>query len=219
MRLTLVTAIALSIILTGCASQYVSEDELYQRAEEAVEAENYETAKIELEQLAENFPFGRYAQQVELELIHVALQNREPSQALLRANRFIRLQPDHPHLDYAYFMKALAQFNMAAGERGGWSDSAAKRDLTPVEGAYDSFGELIRRFPDSQYNADARTYMAAARAIMAKHQLNQAQLYERKEAWAAALANAQTLLNTYPGSQYSEPAQAIVERATAMLTQ
>lgn len=212
MKLTVITAISLSF-LTGCASQYYSEDELYQRAQEAVEAEKYETAEIELSSLAENFPFGRYAQQVDLQLMYVDLQQAQPQEALLRAQRFIRLQPDHSALDYVYFIRALSQFEMAAGNRGGWSDAAAKRDLSPIKDSYQSFEELLSRFPDSQYNADARTYMAAARSIMAEHQLNTAQLYVRKQAWPAALANAQAVVQDYPGTRHSDAAVAIMKQA------
>ncbi|WP_158584031.1 outer membrane protein assembly factor BamD [Salinibius halmophilus] len=213
MRLTVITAISLSL-LTGCATnQYYSEDELYQRAQEAVEAENYETAEIELDSLAENFPFGRYAQQVELQLMYVELQQNKPQSALLRAQRFIRLQPDHPALDYVYFVRALSQFEMAAGNRGGWSNAASKRDLEPVREAYDGFARLIEQYPDSDYNNDARTYMAAARSIMAEHQLNTASYYARKGAWAAALSNAQAVLQDYPGTRHTQAAKEIAIEA------
>lgn len=217
MRLTVITAISLSI-MAGCATtQYYSEDELYQRAQEAVEAEKYESAQIELKSLAENYPFGRYAQQVELQLMYVDLEQGQPQDALLRAQRFIRLQPDHPSLDYVYFVRALSQFEMAAGNRSAWSDAAAKRDLAPVRDAYNGFSRLLEQYPNSEYNNDARTYMAAARSIMAEHQLNVAKLYARKEAWAAALANAQAVVQDYPGTRHTGAAtEVMIEAYQAM---
>ncbi len=220
MRLSATTLVLLSILIsTGCAQRNYSEDELFQRAQENIDRGRYTSAKEPLQQIDTFYPFGRFAQHAQLQLIYIDLQNNEPEQALIRAERFIRLQPQHPNLEYAYYARGLASYQLAVSGRGLLADQAAKRDRAPLERSWSNFQSLIQQFPDSQYQADALTYMADLRQILAQHDLMVAQLYYRQGAHVASLARAQQILVNFPGSIHSQAALELVlsnQQALAM---
>lgn len=200
MRRALVLGVLVSLIgLTGCATRYYSEDELYTRAQDALSQDRVQRAQTPLQSIETYYPFGRYAQQAQLELIYVHLRQGETEEALIRAERFIRLQPSHPHLDYAYFLRALASYQLATTGRGIF-DQAERRNTQNLERSWRHFQALQQQFPDSPFQPDARTYMADLRQLLAKHDLSVASLYYRQGAYVASLARASNVLDSYPGS-------------------
>ncbi|KXS38133.1 outer membrane protein assembly factor BamD [Modicisalibacter tunisiensis] len=204
MRVASLAALALTAtLLAGCASTEVSpelqEKELYQKAQSSLDTHHYNDAVKQLEALDTRYPFGRYAEQAQLELIYAYYKVTNWEAARAAASRFIRLHPDHPQVDYAYYLRGLAAY-----EAGRFSLESlemidiSKRDLGATRDAYVDFSELARRFPDSPYAADARQRVIYLRNVLARHELQVADFYLRKGAYVAAVERGKWVLEHYP---------------------
>jgi len=216
MRVSSLAALALVAALTaGCAGNEVAPDlqeqELYQQAQAALDAGRYSAAVDRLEALDTRFPFGRYAEQAQLELIYAYYQVENWEAARAAASRFIRLHPDHPQVDYAYYMRGLAAY-----QAGRFSLESlelidiSKRDLGASRDAYVDFGELVRRFPGSPYAADARQRIIYLRNVLARHELHVADFYLRKGAYVAAIERGRWVIEHYPRSTATRDALAVM---------
>lgn len=219
MRAISLSALALAaVMLAGCASSQsqeqdkeLTEQQLYQNIQRSLDNGRYSAAVTQLETLDNRYPFGEYAQQAQLELIYGYYQvgNWEASRAA--ASRFIRLHPDHPQVDYAYYMRG-----MAAWESGRFSLESldlidiSKRDLGATRDAYVDFGEVVRRFPDSAYAPDARQRIIFLRNVLARHELQIGDFYLRKQAYLAAVNRGRWVLEHYPQTPATRDALAVM---------
>ncbi|WP_075879556.1 outer membrane protein assembly factor BamD [Vreelandella massiliensis] len=215
-------ALALSLaLLAGCASngstdsaddsEYagIEERELYESARAALDSNLYTTAIERLEALDTRFPFGPHAEQAQLELIYAYYENDEWEEARAAASRFIRLHPDHPQVDYAYYLRGLAawQAGRFSLERLRLID-ISKRDLGATRDAYNDFRELIQRYPNSEYAADAQQRIIYLREILARHELHVADYYLRRGAFVAAVERGRWVIENYPESNATHDALA-----------
>lgn len=204
MRVSPLAALALvAALLAGCASNEVDPDlqeqELYQQAQSSLDTGRYSAAVEQLEALDTRFPFGNYAEQAQLELIYAYYQVENWEAARAAASRFIRLHPDHPQVDYAYYLRGLAAYQAGRFSLEGLElIDISKRDLGASRDAYVDFGELVRRFPDSPYAADARQRIIYLRNVLARHELQVADFYLRKGAYLAAVERGRWVLERYP---------------------
>src|SRR5689334_4002361 len=129
-------------------------ERFYQEAKEQIESANWAEAIKTLEQLEARYPYGRYTEQAQLELAYVQYKDDEPALALAAADRFIRLHPTHPNVDYAYYLKGVINFR---GEKSiihavfGYNEEMWDRDPKSARESYSAFRELIERFPNSRY--------------------------------------------------------------------
>ncbi|EPC00007.1 competence protein ComL [Litchfieldella anticariensis FP35 = DSM 16096] len=207
-------------LLAGCASTNDNEDsdvpqlaenELYQQARSSLDSGNYSGAVDQLEALDTRYPFGEYAEQVQLELIYAYYQVDNWEAARAAASRFIRLNPDHPQVDYAYYMRGLAAYQAGrfSLERLRLID-ISKRDLGASRDAYADFRELVQRFPDSQYAPDARQRIVYLRNLLAEHELHVADFYLRKGAYLAAVERGRWVIEHYPQSSATRDALAVM---------
>lgn len=189
----------------------LEEGELYQQARSSLEAGRYLSAVQELEALDTRFPFGDYAEQVQLELIYAYYQTDNWEGTRAAASRFIRLQPDHPQVDYAHYMRGLAAYQAGrfSLERLKLID-LSKRDLGASRDAYSDFNELIQRFPDSEYAPDARQRIVYLRNVLAAHELHVADFYLRKGAYLAAVQRGRWVIENYPQSTSTRDALAVM---------
>lgn len=219
MRAIPLSALALAAaLLAGCASSQnqqqnteLSEQQRYQNIQQALDNGRYSSAVTQLEELDNRYPFGEYAEQAQLELIYGYYQvgNWEASRAA--ASRFIRLHPDHPQVDYAYYMRG-----MAAWQSGRFSLESldlidiSKRDLGATRDAYVDFGEVVRRYPDSAYAPDARQRIIYLRNVLARHELQIADFYLRKQAYVAAVNRGRWVLEHYPQTPATRDAMAVM---------
>lgn len=178
-----------------------TEQVLYRNANRSLRSGNYEIAIQTLEQLERHFPFGRYADQAQLELVFARYQSADHDTARSAADRFIRLHPQHNNIDYAYYLKGLSAYNKNSGlfDRVFTTD-ASKRDMTSARQAYADFAQLLNRYPNSQYAADAQQRMVYLRNILAASEINVADYYLRRGAYIAAANRARYVLETYPKS-------------------
>lgn len=217
---------ALVALLAACgdtrtdAAEILPVDELYAEAKQSLESGNYDRAARFYKRLVARFPFGRYTEQSELELAYAQYKSDDPEEALSTVNRFVRQYPTHKHIDYAYFLRGLINFNREYGllERYVQQD-ATRRDLANARQSFQDFGELIQRFPNSRYAQDARQRMIHLRNGMAQAELNVASYYLRREAYIAAQARAKFLLETYPQTPQTGDALAIMAESYRQLGQ
>ena len=191
-----------------------SEAELYRQAKEALDGGDYEVAIDYYGKLGARFPFGDRAAQARLDLVYAYYKYQEPESAIEEAERFIRFDPQHPNVDYAYYIKGLINYN----RRYGWADrfiptDRAERDLTEYEAAFNDFKVLAEKFPDSRYTADALGRMGELRNVLARHELAVAEYYLARKAWVAAANRAEYLVSNFPSSAYAGRALAIMASA------
>lgn len=217
MRAFQLSALALAAaVLVGCASSDtqdsipdVPEQQLYQQAQQSLDNGRYSAAVTQLETLDSRYPFGDYAQQAQLELIYGYYQISNWESARAASTRFIRLHPDHPQVDYAYYMRGLAAWQAGRFSLEGLDlIDISKRDLGSTRDAYADLGEVVRRFPDSPYAADARQRIIYLRNVLARSELQVADFYLRKQAYVAAVERGRWVIEHYPQAQGSDDALA-----------
>ncbi|MGI9327191.1 MAG: outer membrane protein assembly factor BamD [Pseudomonadales bacterium] len=195
-----------------------TEQTLYRNTQRSLRSGNYDIAVQGLEQLEARFPFGRYAEQAQLELIYARYMGYDHDTARIAADRFIRLHPQHPDVDYAYYLKGLAAFNKNASLMDRFFNTdTAKRDITSAREAYADFGQLLARYPNSQYGADAKQRMIYLRNVLARAELHVADYYLRRGAYVAANNRARYVIETYGKSDAVADALAIAVEANYKL--
>ena len=172
---------------------------------------NYETAVKLLEKLESRYPFGRWAQQAQIEIAWAHYKDGERELALSAIDRFLRLHPEHEALDYALYLKGLVNFNEQQGLMS-WlgNQDLAERDLQAAREAFDTFKLLVTRFPESKYAADAHARMAYLVESMARGELRIARYYFMRGAYVAAANRAQDVVRKYEQTPAIEEALAIL---------
>jgi len=191
-----------------------SANKLYARGKEAIADGNYTQAVQYFEKLEARYPFGPYAQQAQLEIAYAYYKDNEPISAIAAADRFIKLHPNHPHVDYAYYLKGLANFVedrtllAALGKQ-----DMSERDPRAAREAFDAFKELANRFPDSQYSVDAVARMRYLVNALAAHEVHVARYYFRRGAFVAAANRGKQVIEQYPQTPAVEEALAIMAQS------
>ena len=188
-----------------------SEQALYRNSQRFLRSGNYTTAIKNLELLEARFPFGRYAEQAQLELIYARHMSLDHDAARAAADRFIRLHPNHDSVDYAYYLKGLASYKKSASlfDRF-FATDPAKRDMTPVRQSYAEFAQLIARYPNSEYAPDAQQRMIHLRNVLAQAELHVADYYLRRGAYMAANNRARYVVENYAQSTAVPDALAVI---------
>ncbi len=165
----------------------VPEQQLYDEALSALEADNYGLAIEKLQLLEARYPFGRFSEQAQLELIYAYFRNYEPESARSAADRFVRLHPNHDNVDYAYYLKGLTAFEE---DRSFFEKylplDVSQRDPGAALDSFESFSTLLNRYPDSEYAPDAQKRMQYLKNRLAAHEIHVAAYYMKREAWVAA---------------------------------
>ncbi|SDS12499.1 Beta-barrel assembly machine subunit BamD [Pseudomonas asplenii] len=184
--------IAILALTAACSSKEVvdenlSEVELYQQAQADLDNNSYTSATAKLKALESRYPFGRYADQAQLELIYANYKNSEPEAAKSAAERFIRLHPQHPNVDYAYYLKGLTSFDQDVGLLARFLPlDMTKRDPGAARDSYNEFAQLTSRYPNSRYAPDAKQRMIYLRNLLAAYEIHVADYYLTRQAYVAA---------------------------------
>ena len=193
-----------ALITLGCATTTedelakLSANELYKRAKDALAASDFETAINTFEKLEARFPFGKYAQQAQLEIAYAYYKFDEPDSAIAAADRFIRNNPGNPHLDYAYYLKGLANYTRGLSLVGRIADrEPSERDTRALRDAFSDFTILVQKFPESRYAEDSRKRLIFLHNQLAQYEINVARYYMRREAWVAAANRAKYVVENY----------------------
>lgn len=204
MRILLV--IFMGLVLIGCSgndqlpevSSDAGEQQIYQEAQGYLRSRNYDLAVRSLQLLESRYPFGKYAVQAQLELIYAHYNAFEHEAAVEAADRFIRLHPQHPNVDYAYYMKGLSVYT---GNEDVFNRflpiDPTRRDTSQATEAFAEFAQLVSRFPGSPYAADARARMVSLRNLLARHEINVANYYLRRSAYLAAANRGRYVVENY----------------------
>jgi outer membrane protein assembly factor BamD len=189
-------------------------EKLYAEAKEALEGGQYDLAIKRYETLEARFPYGRYSQQGQLEVAYAYYKQNEQASTVAAVERFIKLHPNHPNVDYAYYLKGLAYFNEDLGLLGRLSQQdRTERDPKSARDSFDAFKELVQRFPDSKYAPDALARMKYLVNALAAHEVHVARWYIRRGAYVAAANRAQYALKTYPEAPAREAALLVMIQA------
>lgn len=178
-----------------------SASRIYSEAKTDLKEGDYEQAIKYFEILESRYPFGRYAQQAQIEVAYAYYKYDEPESAIAAADRFIKLHPRHPNVDYAYYLKGLVNFNRNSGfvERI-FPQDPSTRDPASARQAFLDFRELVQKYPDSRYALDASKRMYYLRNMLAKHEVNVAKYYLRRGALVAAADRAKYVVEHYDGA-------------------
>lgn len=215
------TVLVLVVALAGCSLFHRNKKgdpldtlpvaELYQKGVDAIDVGNNDYASRVFERLIARFPFGPYTEQSQLNLAYAQYKNNKPEDAYSTVNRFIKTYPTHRHIDYAYYLRGLINFNRSAGFLENYVGSdMTKRDQGNMHQSFDDFGALISRYPQSRYAADARQRMLFLRNMMAQSDLNIALFYFKRAAYVASANRAKSVLETYPQSPQAGDALAVM---------
>src|SRR4051794_22230884 len=221
-KLSLVVATSVLLGLSACGMLPEKVDEtkgwsvtkLYSEASEELASQHYERAVQLFEKLESNYPFGTYAQQAQMEIAYAYYKSNDQAQALAAVERFIKLHPNHPNVDYMYYLRGLINFN----DKLSLFDFVARQDLTErdpkaVREAFDSFKLLIDRFPNSAYAQDARDRLAYLVDAMARYDVHVANYYFRRGAYVAAANRAQQVVREFKDTPAVEDALYIMMRS------
>jgi outer membrane protein assembly factor BamD len=215
-------AVIVSLLIGGCGLLPDVKDEtadwsaqkLYTEAKEALNDGSYEKAIKYFENLEARYPYGRYAQQAQLEVAFAYYRSQEPALAITACERFIKLHPNHPSVDYAYYLKGLANFNEDLGYIGYLANQdQSERDPKAARESFQAFKELVERFPQSKYAADSTARMKYLVNALASHEVHAANYYLRRGAYVAAVNRAQFAIQNYPQTPAVEEAMFIAVKA------
>jgi len=201
-------ALALVLALQGCGTSpkddidpSISAEKLYEEAREEAADGNYEAAIKKLEKVEGRGTGTVIAQQAELDLAYAYYKTNEKAQALAKLERFIRLRPTSPALDYAYYLQGLINFNDDLGLFGRLArQDLSERDQQAARDAYESFRQLVERFPESKYAPDARLRMNYIVNSLAQYESHVARYYYKRGAYLAAANRAQRAVQEFPTS-------------------
>ena len=218
--------LCLLLLQAGCGLLPEAKDEtidwsankLYTEAKESLNGGAYEQAIKYFERLEARYPYGRYAQQAQIEIAYAYWKAQETASAIAACDRFIKLHPNHDHLDYVYYLKGLITFNEDLGLLGSISQQdMTERDPKGARESFDAFKELVTRFPDSKYAPDAIQRMKYLVNALATLEVHVARYYMKRGAYLAAANRAQYALKNYPETPITEEALFILIKAYEQL--
>lgn len=217
-RWALTMAVVLVVAACGSVAQdptaKMTPEQLYAEAKDEMAAGNWARAREMLTKLEARYPFGRHAQQAQIEIAYAHYKEGDWAQAIAACDRFLKLNPGHPFADYVFYLKGLATFSDDLGLFGRYLGmDVTARDPKAMREAFDVFKELVSRFPDSRYAADATARMNYLVTAMAQSEVNIARFYLERGAYLAAVQRAQGALRDYAGTPAAEEALSILVRA------
>ncbi len=217
-RLFSISLMVAMLAISGCSREKQDDEpgaeELYAEAHRSLQNRNYLQAIERYRQLTTRYPFGRHAEQAQLDMAYAMYRANHPEHAINTLDRFIRTYPTHPNVDYAWYLKGLVHYEETMGFlRRLFPGQVVDRDQTSARQSFTDFQELIRRFPQSRYVADARQRMVFLRNVMAEHEIVVGEYYFRRGAYIAAINRARYVIANYPQAPANVNALDLMARA------
>ena len=212
----------MAVFLAGCSLLPDVKDEtagwsaekLYSNAHDAMLEGNYTRAVKLFETIESRYPYGRYAQQAILEGAYSNWRASEQAAATAACDRFIRTYPNHPNVDYAYYLKGLVYFREDQGLFGYvYELDLSERDPKQMRESFAAFKELVAKFPESRYAEDAKDRMRYLTNALGMYEVNVAQYYYNRGAYVAAASRAQAALLNFPRTPSNERALDILAKS------
>ncbi len=195
-----------------------SATQLYNAAREQMKDRNYEKAIEYFEILEARYPFGKFAQQAQIEIAYTYYKFDEPDLAIAAADRFIKIYPRHPNVDYAWYLKGLINYNRGKTFIDKYlPQDPSERDTFTMRAAYDDFDLLTQRYPDSTYARDSAQRMIYLRNNMAAYELHVADYYMRRKAYVAAANRGKYVIENYQRTPSVPSALVIMVRSYRLL--
>ena len=214
----------IALVMSGCAvnddpTKDWSAERFYTEGKAALDTKDYTTAIKNFETLDARYPYGAYAEQAQLETAYAYYKDDEPESAIAAADRFIRLHPTHPHVDYAYYLKGLANFNEQNGifDKIRGKEDLSDRDPKAAREAFNAFHELVTQFPKSAYASDAAQRMHHLVNTLAKYEIHVAEYYYMRGAYVAAANRGQYVVEHYQQTPLLEDALGIEAKSYKMM--
>ncbi|HUN93598.1 MAG TPA: outer membrane protein assembly factor BamD [Burkholderiaceae bacterium] len=205
-------------LLASCASSEKNDptakwdaERLYKEAHDEFQAGNWTKSREMLEKLETRYPFGRYAQQAEIEIAYTYYKEGDTAQCLATTERFLKENPNHPNADYVQYLRGLANFNeppVIIGRLLGYK--VAERDPKALRDSFDSFKELVSRYPNSRYAPDSIERMNWLVEALAQHEVGVARYYFQRSAYLAAIQRSQGVVRDYPSAPSTKEALQIM---------
>ena len=209
-------ALLLTLFLGGCSifgaptelddTKGWQADRIYQEGEARMQDKDYDKAIGYFQKLESRFPHGKYATQAQLEIAYAHYKKQDPVSTVIAADRFIKLHPNHPNVDYAYYLKGLASFTERGFIEKYTAQEISDRDPKSLKLSFAAFKELVERYPKSRYYKDSTQRMVYLVNSLAQHEMHVARYYMKRQAYLAALNRAKYVLEYYPNSSSVEEA-------------
>ncbi|MBQ5947606.1 outer membrane protein assembly factor BamD [Massilia sp. ST3] len=191
-----------------------SAEKLYAEARDEMAGGHYEAAIKLFERLESNYPFGTYASQAQMEIAYAHYKAQDQAEALAAVERFIKLHPNHPQVDYMYYLRGLINFNDQLGFLSFiYEQDPTERDPKATREAFAAFKALVDKFPNSKYAPDSISRMNYLINAMAQYEVHVANYYYRRGAYLAALNRAQDAVTNYSDAPAREEALFLMIRA------
>ena len=184
-------------------------DRIYQEGEAKMADKDYDKAIGYFQKLESRFPHGKYATQAQLEIAYAYYKKGDPVSSVAAADRFIKLHPNHPNVDYAYYLKGLSSFSERGIIEKATAQEISDRDPKALKLSFAAFKELTERYPKSRYYKDATQRMVYLVNTLSQHEMHVARYYMKRQAYLAALNRAKYVLEYYPNSVSVEEALVI----------
>lgn len=217
--LALITAVIVTIWLTGCSifgaptvldeTKGWSVQRIYEEGEAKMRDKDYDKAISYFQTLESRYPHGRYATQAQMEIAYAYYKKGDPISCIAAADRFIKLHPNHPNIDYAYYIKGLATFSERGVIEKLTLQQISDRDPKSLRASFLSLKELVTRYPDSRYVKDAVLRMTYLVNALAEHEIHVARYYMKRTAYVAALNRCKFVMENYPDAPSVEEALVI----------
>jgi outer membrane protein assembly factor BamD len=218
----IIKVLLISLFLTACSEDSTFSDpyadwsakDFYTEAKHSLAAGEFQTAIKNLEDLEARFPFSSYAKQAQLDVAYAYYKFEEPDSAIAAVDRFLRLNPRDPNVDYAWYLKGLTNFTRGTGFMDSWFPrDLALHDTKTLKDAIHDFSTLVRRFPDSKYSGDAYKRLIYLKNKLAEHEIHAAEYYLKRKAWLAAVKRSQYVIEHYQQTPSSRRALQIMVTA------
>lgn len=189
-------------------------EQMYETGHQAMKNGNWDRAQTTYRALVAQYPYGPYTEQALMESAYAQYKSGKLDDAVSSIDKFLRTYPTHRNVPYMYYLRGLSNSSRdAVFLQRVWKLDASRRDLsTPMQG-YNDLSIVAERFPNSRYAADARQRMVFLRNQFARHEMDTALYYMRRDAWVSAATRARYLLETYPQSEYQYDAVAVLGEA------
>ncbi len=184
-----------------------SAKELYDEAQSAIYSAEFQTAVKHLESLEARYPFDPYAKQAQLDIAYAYYKFEELDQATSAVERFARLHPRDPHMDYVHYLKGLINFNRGQGLLDAWFPrEPSQHDPAVLEQAFNDFATLVRRYPNSIYAGDANQRMIYLRNQLAEKEILIAKFYIERQSWLSSAKRAKAVIERFPNTIWTKDA-------------